>query len=101
MVTVREAGLRRLAEVIRRDLQRNVAGVPGAGAAGGLGAGLMAFAGGRLRRRKSRTYCLVAAGIACMFMPFGTVLGIFTIITLTKPSVIQLFEGHGGYGGPL
>lgn len=48
-VTRLEAGLRRLAEVIRRDLGRDVEHVPGAGAAGGIGAGLLAFAGGRLR----------------------------------------------------
>lgn len=37
--------LRRLAGLIRRDLGRDVEALPGAGAAGGLGAGLMAFAG--------------------------------------------------------
>lgn len=44
-----DAGLARLAEVIRRDLGVDVANLPGAGAAGGLGAGLVAFAGGTLR----------------------------------------------------
>ncbi|GIW87993.1 MAG: glycerate kinase [Isosphaeraceae bacterium] len=44
-----DAGLARLAEVIHRDLGVDVAGLPGAGAAGGLGAGLVAFAGGVLR----------------------------------------------------
>lgn len=38
-----EAGLARLAERIERDLGRAVADVPGAGAAGGLGAGCIAF----------------------------------------------------------
>ena len=38
-----EAGLRRLAKIVRRDLGRDVAGEPGAGAAGGCGYGLMAF----------------------------------------------------------
>ena len=50
MVRRLDAGLRRLAEVARRDLGADVAGVPGAGAAGGLGFGLMAFCGARLRR---------------------------------------------------
>jgi glycerate kinase len=49
MVAALDAGLRRLAEVIRRDLGMEVEQLPGAGAAGGLGAGLVAFAGGRLR----------------------------------------------------
>ena len=45
-----DRGLARLAAVIRRDLGADVAELPGAGAAGGLGAGLVAFAGGRLTR---------------------------------------------------
>jgi len=38
-----DAALARLAEVIERDLGKRVAEVPGAGAAGGAGAGLLAF----------------------------------------------------------
>ncbi len=38
-----DAALARLAEVIERDLGKRVAEVPGAGAAGGTGAGLIAF----------------------------------------------------------
>jgi glycerate 2-kinase len=49
MVTELDAALARLAEVIRRDLGVDVELLPGAGAAGGLGAGLVAFAGARLR----------------------------------------------------
>ncbi len=37
-----------LAKIIARDLGMQVHDIPGAGAAGGLGAGLMAFAGGKL-----------------------------------------------------
>ncbi len=44
-----DAALKRLAETIRRDLGVDVERLPGAGAAGGLGAGLVAFVGGRLR----------------------------------------------------
>jgi len=50
MVALLEAGLANLAEVIRRDLGLDVEHLAGAGAAGGLGAGLAAFAGGRLQR---------------------------------------------------
>jgi glycerate kinase len=49
MVAELDAALKRLAEVIRRDLGVDVEQLPGAGAAGGLGGGLVAFAGGRLR----------------------------------------------------
>jgi glycerate kinase len=44
-----EAGLANLADVIRSDLGREVAELPGAGAAGGLGAGLVAFLDAELR----------------------------------------------------
>ncbi len=45
-----DAGLANLAEVIRKDLGLHVSKLPGAGAAGGVGAGLYAFAGAKLRR---------------------------------------------------
>ncbi len=43
-----DEGLRHMAEVIKRDLGVDVADLPGAGAAGGLGAGLVAFCGATL-----------------------------------------------------
>lgn len=43
MVEELDAGLRHFAELIRTSLGKEVADIPGAGAAGGLGAGLMAF----------------------------------------------------------
>lgn len=45
------AGLEHWAAVIRRDLGIDVARLPGAGASGGLGAGLVAFCGATLRPR--------------------------------------------------
>ena len=56
-------------------------------------AGLLAYSGRCIARRKRHTFCLVMAGVACMFMPFGTVVGIFTIIILVRPSVKALFTG--------
>jgi glycerate kinase len=49
MVESLDAGLSHLAELIERDIGRSVRELPGAGAAGGLGAGLVAFLGARLR----------------------------------------------------
>jgi len=49
MVRELDAGLRQLGRIIRKDLHIDIMNVPGSGAAGGLGAGLMAFLGGRLR----------------------------------------------------
>ncbi|HUU43645.1 MAG TPA: glycerate kinase, partial [Planctomycetota bacterium] len=48
-VSVLDAALARLAKVIARDLGVSVAEIPGSGAAGGLGAGLVAFAAATLR----------------------------------------------------
>jgi glycerate 2-kinase len=48
-VRVLDEALGHLAAVIHRDLGLDVRDVPGAGAAGGLGAGLLAFLGARLR----------------------------------------------------
>lgn len=52
---------------------------------------LLAYAGRCLRQRRRHTFCVVMAAISCAFMPFGTVLGIFTLIVLTKPPVRPLF----------
>lgn len=43
-----DAGLKNVSGLMLRDLGADTATVPGAGAAGGLGAGVMAFLGGRL-----------------------------------------------------
>ena len=51
----------------------------------------VAIAGRRLADCRGYTYCLVVAGIECIFMPFGTVLGVFTIVVLMRPTVKQLF----------
>ena len=48
MVDQLEAGLSRLADIIMRDLGVDVSTLPGGGAAGGLGAGLVAFTGATL-----------------------------------------------------
>jgi glycerate 2-kinase len=47
-VAALDAGLARLARVLHRDLGRDVDRVPGAGAAGGVGAGAVAFLGATL-----------------------------------------------------
>ena len=49
-----------------------------------------------ISKRTHWLFCVVVSGIACMFMPFGTVLGIFALIVLNRPSVRELFESGGG-----
>ena len=51
----------------------------------------LVFAGRFLADRRNYTFCLVVAGIACLFMPIGTVLGVFTILVLLRPSVRARF----------
>lgn len=49
-------------------------------------------AGRCLARRRHYMFCLVMGGVDCLFMPFGTVLGVFTILLLVREPVKQLFE---------
>ena len=49
MIEQLDAALANFADVVKRDLGADVNDVPGSGAAGGLGGGIMAFLGGRLR----------------------------------------------------
>jgi hypothetical protein len=58
----------------------------------GLAFAVAVFLAGRsLAHRTRYMYCLVMAGIECIFMPFGTVLGVFTILVLLRDSVKRLF----------
>jgi len=52
---------------------------------------LIAWAGRCLQRRRHYNFCFVMACVACVFMPFGTVLGVFTLIVLLRPGVKSLF----------
>lgn len=50
------------------------------------------IAGRKLAKQQSYIFCMVIAGILCTFMPFGTALGVFTIIVLMRDSVKELFK---------
>jgi hypothetical protein len=54
-------------------------------------AGSIIATGRFLYNRKQYHFCLIIAGLQCAFFPFGTVLGVFTIIVLVRESVKQLF----------
>ncbi|MDZ4816523.1 MAG: hypothetical protein SGI71_09690 [Verrucomicrobiota bacterium] len=49
-----------------------------------------------LRMRRYRTFCLVSAAISCIHLPFGTVLGIFSLMVLLRPSVKKIFDENIG-----
>jgi uncharacterized protein involved in response to NO len=53
---------------------------------------LQAWTGSCLKQRKHYTFCFVMACVACTFMPFGTALGVFSIIVLSRPTVKALFK---------
>jgi glycerate 2-kinase len=53
MVIQLDAALAHYAQIIERDLGHSVKDVPGAGAAGGMGAGLIAFLHATLRMRST------------------------------------------------
>ncbi len=48
-------------------------------------------AGFKLKKRRARTYCLVIGSLECILVPFGTVLGVFTLIALMNDSTKRLF----------
>jgi hypothetical protein len=50
-------------------------------------------AGRCLARRKGYSFALIMACIECLFVPFGTILGVFTIVALSRESVKALFPG--------
>jgi hypothetical protein len=54
---------------------------------------LVVLAGRSLAEQRRYTYCLVVAAILCLFAPFGTLLGVFTLIVLVRPSVRARFLG--------
>jgi hypothetical protein len=55
-------------------------------------AAALMLAGWFLGQCRHYVYCLVMGCSALLFQPFGTVLGVFTIILLIRPTVKRLFE---------
>lgn len=54
--------------------------------------GLLIAAGRNLTRHRKHTFCLVVAAFSTLLMPLGTILGVFTLVVLMRPSVKALFE---------
>jgi hypothetical protein len=57
-------------------------------------AAVTAYAGRCIGRREKYTFCLIAAGLNCIHMPVATILGVCTLIVLTRDSVRQLFKAR-------
>lgn len=45
-----------------------------------------------LAMRRNRMFSMVVAGLNCLQVPIGTVLGVFTFIVLGRPSVVRMYE---------
>jgi hypothetical protein len=45
-----------------------------------------------IKKRTGRTFCMVIAAISCFGIPYGTLLGVFTFMVLSRPSVAKLFD---------
>lgn len=59
----------------------------------GLTFAILILSNGRcIAKRKRYTFCQVMACVECLFMPFGTVLGVFTLVVLSRESVKMLFN---------
>ena len=65
---------------------------------GMLGVGFLSAAAGLyLSKQKHYTFCLVVSAIEMLNQPLGTILGVFTIIVLMRPSVKELFGSQKTY----
>lgn len=49
-----------------------------------------------LKQRKNRIFTFVMAALNCLNMPLGTTLGVFTIIVLMRPSVMETYTQNNG-----
>ncbi len=50
-----------------------------------------------IAQRKRHTFCVIMSAIACIFMPFGTVLGVLSLILLLSSDVQALFNAPQPY----
>jgi hypothetical protein len=66
----------------------------------GIAFGVSVILAGRfLARRVYYTFCFVMAALECIFVPFGTILGVFTIVVLQRPTVKEMFTSPNRSGG--
>lgn len=53
--------------------------------------GLQIYSGRMLQLRKRHLFSTVVAALSCMSVPFGTALGVFTLIVLARPTVKEIY----------
>ncbi len=54
----------------------------------------MIAAGRSIARQRNWLFCMVMAGLSCPWFPFGTALGVFTLVVLSKDEVKALFSAR-------
>jgi hypothetical protein len=65
----------------------------GAFVLGGWTVAALIFAAGRaIKARKRHTFCIVVAAISCAFFPLGTILGVLSILVLSRSTVKAMFQ---------
>lgn len=62
------------------------------------GIALNVLSGLFLLQRKARTFSIIVAGLNCLQFPFGTALGVFTIIVLMRDNVRALYSAEANRG---
>jgi hypothetical protein len=59
----------------------------------GVGGTLLTFYTGRnLAQHRHHMFCIVVAALTCLSVPWGTAVGVCTIIVLNRPGVKALFQ---------
>jgi hypothetical protein len=59
----------------------------------GMGMALLYYLVARgLRDHRWSTFCYAMAAISCLYIPFGTAIGVCTILVLNRPDVKRLFS---------
>lgn len=61
---------------------------------------LTALSGRYIAARKHRTFSIVMGAINCAMLPFGTVLGVFDILLLTKEEARKLYGEGASFPPP-
>ena len=58
-----------------------------------LTAAVLSFLSARfLRSKRSRGFSMVVAGLQCLAVPLGTILGVFTFVVLGRPTVQKAYD---------
>lgn len=58
---------------------------------------LQILAGKKLGDHRSKSFCQVVAAIECLMFPFGTALGVTTLVLLSQPENADSFEYPSGH----